>query len=121
MRRAWTDGGDCRGPIAGSNRVPPSPSLAGRECPYSKSIALNSDVNWVNPNRTAAEMNYKPYNYLGLNAMAYRLGLPTGSVSANQYMDLVLLHEASHYNATIGNPDDDPKVMKALWKDCVKP
>jgi len=46
--------------------------------------------------------------------------LGVASVTAAQFMDLTILHELSHYNGAIGNPDRNPAVEKALWNDCIK-
>lgn len=48
------------------------------------------------------------------------LGLPlTTAMSAEQFMDIVILHELAHYDGAIGSPDKAKNELK-LWNDCVK-
>lgn len=71
------------------------------------------------PHGTAATLDGAPYTYDALAAEANYLGVPTTSVSVAQFMDIVVLHELSHYNGAIGNPDN-PTVEKSLWNDCIQ-
>jgi RHS repeat-associated protein len=82
-----------------------------------KTITLNSWVNWADPNNTAALLNSKPWTDPLLNAQKAYLG--ASSMTAAQFMDFTLIHELSHYNSTIGNPDNQ-KCAAQLWNDCVK-
>ncbi len=97
-------------------QAPHSPG-EGNYAPISRSINLNSQVNWVDPANTSALLNGSPYTYNALAAYANYLGV--SSVSADQLMDMDVLHELSHYNGAIGNPDN-VKVMQELWVDCIQ-
>ena len=86
--------------------------------PITRSINLARWVNWSSPDSTIGTINgvSQVLNLLGGNAAA--LGIPT--MNAAQYMDLTILHELTHYNGRLGNPDKNPEVEKRLWSDCVK-
>jgi len=86
--------------------------------PLTKSINLSSAINWVDPNNTAAIINGQPGIYQALAGEAAYINVPT--LTAGQFMDLVILHELSHYNGSIGNPDRGPGVEQRLYKDCIK-
>jgi hypothetical protein len=90
----------------------------GRRNPFTGSINLNSDVNWASPSSTFALLDGASYMVDLLGGQAAQLGV--ASVTAGQFMDLTILHELSHYNGAIGNPDRDPRVERALWNDCIK-
>jgi RHS repeat-associated protein len=85
---------------------------------FTGSINLNYQVNWLLPNQTAALLNGNPYTPDLLGGQAAALGVP--SVTADQLIDLTILHELSHYNGALGNPDNDPTVEERLWADCIK-
>lgn len=40
-------------------------------------------------------------------------------MTANQYMDLIVVHELAHFDGKVGNPDKAANERK-LWNDCVK-
>jgi RHS repeat-associated protein len=94
-----------------------SPGL-GRYNPLTGSISLNSNVNWLDPSQTPATLDGKNWTYNALGAQAAALG--AAAVSAQQLMDLAILHELSHYKGAIGSPDKSPGVEQKLWKDCIK-
>jgi RHS repeat-associated protein len=92
-----------------------SPGLA-QYSRITKSVNLNSQVDWSNPNYTLAGLDAAPWYYRAADAEAYFLGL--GSITAEQLMDIVLLHELSHYRGTL-----DPHVSgseRTLWDNCIK-
>src|SRR5260370_35056045 len=66
-------------------------------------IYLNNKVNWLDPTNTSIQLDGKPSKYDVLDGTAGVLGVP--SVTAGQFMDFTILHELSHYNGAIGNPD----------------
>jgi hypothetical protein len=85
--------------------------------PFSKySVATNSQINWVDPNATAATLDGQPWVYPALAAEAKDLGVP--KVSADNLIDLTLLHELSHYKGAVGNPDKI-NVERQLWDNCI--
>ena len=83
-----------------------------------KSINLNSAINWSDPNNTPAIVNGQSGIYPALAAEAAYINVPT--LTTGQFMDLIILHELSHYNGSIGNPDNGPAVEQQLYKDCIK-
>ncbi len=78
-------------------------------------ITLNSEVNWIDPDNTAALLDGQPYTYPALGAEASFLGVP--KVTAGQYMDINILHELAHYSGRF-DPDKEGNTA-TLWKDCV--
>ena len=87
-----------------------------------KSIVLNLSVSWTDPNNTIGMIDGSLSVIHLLAAQLDALGpATTSTITAAQYMDLTILHELSHYNGAIGNPDKDPTVEQNLWKDCIKP
>lgn len=94
-----------------------SPGVA-RYNGLSGSINLNTQVNWSDPSQTAALLDGSSWiaNLLAGQATA----LSVASATAEQFMDLTILHELSHYNGALGNPDTNSSVEKALWTDCIK-
>jgi hypothetical protein len=105
-------------PDAKVSQVKDSPNLAQYNPNLgSRGINLNSQVNWSNPNQTSALLDGNPYNYLALGAMAAREDIP--SMTANQFMDLVIAHELSHsfgeqHEADVGVEEFD----KNIWRSC---
>ena len=85
---------------------------------FTKSINLNAVINWSDPTTTAGFLDGRSWYYDALAGQAKSLNV--SSVSASQFMDIVILHELSHYKGAIGNPDQDPNVELALWRDCIK-
>jgi RHS repeat-associated protein len=85
---------------------------------FSSTITINSSINWALPSFQSATLNGQPWTINLLTAEAYHLGVP--SVSPDQLLDITILHELSHYNGAIGDPDKDPSVEKRLWQDCIK-
>jgi hypothetical protein len=79
---------------------------------------LNSQVNWLFPDKQDALIGGKPGTVDQLAGEAALLGV--ASITSAQFMDIVILHELSHYKGAIGNPDKDPNVEKKLWKDCIQ-
>ena len=57
-------------------------------------ISLNSSINWDDPNNTRGLLDGNEYAYRALDAEAYKLGI--GSMTAEQFMDLTILHELAH-------------------------
>jgi RHS repeat-associated protein len=94
-----------------------SPGVA-RYNRFTGSINLNSTVNWIDPGATFVSLDGGNFRVDLLTAQAGALGV--SSVTAEQYMDLTILHELSHYKGAIGNPDTNPRVEIALWNDCIK-
>jgi len=86
--------------------------------PFGRSINLNRSVNWSDPSKTARLLAGKLGTIDLLSGTAFELGV--ADVSAAQYMDLSILHELSHYNGALGNPDRDPSIERTLWTDCTK-
>jgi RHS repeat-associated protein len=89
----------------------------GRYNPLTGSIRLNARVNWSAPNQTFATING------AIQLVDVSLGdaanLNQGSpMTANQFMDLVLIHELAHYGGK-RNPDDR-QFEQLLWEKCVK-
>ena len=83
-------------------------------------IVLNSTVNWADPTQTAATLDGNPYvaNLLA----SYGAGVLGGqTITADQFIDTILLHELAHttFNNGIGEPDKNAVTQK-LFKDCVK-
>lgn len=95
---------------------PGSPGVA-RYNRFTGSINLNSEVDWSFPSSTNALLNGSGWMVDLLAGQAAALGI--SSITGDQYMDLTILHELSHYNGAIGNPDTNPGVEKALWNDCI--
>ena len=89
---------------------------------FTGSIYLNSNssVNWANPTDSTYVLNGQvKAGDLIAGEIAF-LGLPQGTtMTPNQFMDLVVLHELAHYDGTVGNPDNAKNELK-LWNDCVK-
>jgi hypothetical protein len=85
---------------------------------FSGSINLNSTVDWRYPGNTLVSLDGSAYMMDLLAGQAYSLGV--SSVSAEQFMDITILHELSHYNGALGDPDRNPAVERALWTDCIK-
>jgi hypothetical protein len=81
-------------------------------------IYLNSAINWSVPNDTTAIISGEKGTYPALAAEAAYINVPT--LTTSQFMDLIILHELSHYNGTIGDPDKGPRVEQKLYKDCIK-
>jgi RHS repeat-associated protein len=81
------------------------------------SINLNNNVNWGDPNNTAATLNGSPWTYPALSAEAQMVG--ASSMTAAQFMDITILHELAHYNSAIGDPDN-PAVETQLWNNCIQ-
>ena len=82
-----------------------------------RSINLNSSINWGDPNNTSAMVNGQSGVYAALTAESNYINQP--SMTAGQLMDMVILHELSHYNGAIGSPGS-ASVEKRLWQDCIK-
>ncbi len=84
-----------------------------------KSIELNSQVNWSDPNSTiAVDQNGNQVTYALLNAEAFELSI--SSMTPNQYMDFIVLHELAH---SFGQ--DHPKgsagaYNRNIWSHCFK-
>jgi RHS repeat-associated protein len=90
--------------------------------PISKSINLNSNssINWADPSIGQMLVNGKQTATNYIAGELQFLGLPAStSMTAGQFMDMVILHELAHYDGTIGNPDIGSNEVK-LWNDCVK-
>jgi len=82
-------------------------------------IRLNSQINWIDPDDTPALQGKKSVSLTLLrNEAGNVLGLKN-SITAAQFMDIVIFHELAHYNGNIGDPNDE-KVEQQLWNDCVK-
>jgi hypothetical protein len=92
-------------------------SVGGPFGQYDGKITLNTAVNWLDPAHTIGLQNGTLYSYNALSATASTLGVT--SLTANQLIDQVLLHEVAHYNSTIGDPDN-AAVNKQIFEDCVK-
>ena len=79
-----------------------------------RGIKLNTKVNWANPNSTvASDAAGNPLTYRFLDAQATALGI--SSITADQSMDLTLLHEFSHSYQSRAEPSEEK-----IWKDCFK-
>jgi RHS repeat-associated protein len=80
-------------------------------------VQLNSAVNWVDPNNTAALLNGKPFAAPILNGSANYVG--AAAMTPQQLMDLTIFHEMSH-TKQFGRMDPDlQKNQQKLWKDCI--
>lgn len=85
--------------------------------PFTRSIKLNSSVQWANPANSKATLDGKPWTIDLLAGQAHALGVP--SMTAQQLMELTILHELSHYTGAIGNPDRSAHVERQLWEKCI--
>ncbi len=90
--------------------------------PFSGSLYLNSNssINWANPTYSTDVQNGQVMPADLIAAELNFLGLPPDTtMTADQFMDLILLHELAHFDGTVGNPDIAKNELK-LWNDCVK-
>jgi RHS repeat-associated protein len=81
-----------------------------------KSINLNLSVTWANPNNTVASLDGRSWMYPAADAEAALLGI--SSITSDQLMDIVVLHELSHYRGRL-----DPHATgseRTLWDNCIK-
>lgn len=85
--------------------------------PFTKSINLNSSINWLDPSSQTATLNGSPFTYNALSSEGGIVG--DSSITTAQFMDITILHELAHYNGAIGSPDN-AAVEAQLWKDCIK-
>ena len=101
-------------------------SYSIRACDYHKNCAADSVVGTVtsaptgavDPTKTPDTVDGMPGISDQLAARAFVLGVST--ITSQELMDLVILHELSHFNGVIGNPDKDWSVEKRLWTDCIR-
>ena len=76
-----------------------------------RGITLNTSINWSDPNNTSAlDANGNPITYRALDAQAAALGL--SSITADQFMELTLLHEFSHSYSSREPSEED------IWRKC---
>ncbi len=99
---------------------PPSNLCAGAlGCYYalSQTVVINSVIDWADPNSSTETLDGAAHSYPALSAYANYVGYQ--GLTAGQFLDLIILHELSHYNGARGNPDKQ-SVMKNLLTDCIK-
>jgi RHS repeat-associated protein len=109
-----------RSPAPGSGRGPQKGTWSGQIShwnPITGSIILNSEINWADPNNTPDLENGRPGIYRALDAEANFVD--DFSMTAAQYMEIMIIHELAHKDSAIGDPDK-PKVEQQLWNDCIK-
>ena len=85
---------------------------------FTGSIKLNTQVNWSDPSKTTALLDGSTWVADLLTGQAAALGI--AAITGQQFMDLTILHELSHYNGALGDPDKNSNVEKDLWADCIK-
>jgi hypothetical protein len=93
-----------------------SPPL-GQYNALTRSITINSSINWGLPGLQQATLDGQPYFTNLLAGEANYLNV--ASINPAQLLDMTILHELSHYNGAIGNPDNQ-SVEQQLWQDCIK-
>jgi RHS repeat-associated protein len=108
--------------IMQDDRVVPNPSKkAPPDAMYDpiRGIRFNSEVNWASPSNTFGVLVPSGASVMFdlLPGEAYAVGAAT--MTADQYMDIVLLHELAHYNGAIGDPDN-AEVERRIWNDCIR-
>ena len=80
----------------------------------------NASINWANPMQSTYVLNGQTKAGDLIAADLIALGLPRDTfMSADQFMDLALLHELAHFDGAVGNPDKGKNELK-LWNDCIK-
>lgn len=97
--------------------TPANKSPLGEYNPFTKSINLNSQINWLTPWSSPAIVNGSLTNVDYAAGEASSLGL--SSITPGQLMDITILHELEHYSNAIGNPDK-ASVESKLFQDCIK-
>jgi RHS repeat-associated protein len=80
-------------------------------------IYFNSEVNWIDPDKTSAVLDGQSWVWAAASDAAQMLGVD--SLTAAQFIEIVLLHEVAHIDGKIGNPNDSD-VTKKLFDDCMK-
>jgi RHS repeat-associated protein len=81
-----------------------------------RNVRLNSRINWEDPNSTLAfnETANQAFMYRAADAWAANIGI--SSVSSEQFMDAVLLHEFAHRFGRHHRGDVD----RDIWEMCIK-
>jgi len=84
-----------------------------------RGIYLNANVDWTNPNGTiAVDQNGSGVAYRLATGNAIQLEVP--SMSAQQFMDLTVLHELAHAYK-VNHPNSDHTAFeKNIWENCFK-
>jgi hypothetical protein len=86
---------------------------------FFKSILLNDQVNWANPNQTTAiNQNGQSVADPLLNAEAFQLGI--SSMTAAQFMDLIVLHELAHSFGQNHPSGNSASYDQNIWNNCLK-
>jgi RHS repeat-associated protein len=82
-----------------------------------RGIYLNTNVDWANPDGTiAVDQNGSGVSYRLATGNALQLGV--ASVSAQQFMDLTILHELAHA-FKVNHPNGDHTAFeKRIWEHC---
>ncbi|MBE0660745.1 MAG: hypothetical protein IH602_23830 [Bryobacteraceae bacterium] len=88
---------------------------------FTDSINLNRTFNWANPNGSYLKIN-GAMALIGDSLGGQAFLLRVNSISPEQYMDMTILHELTHFNGIKANRgiDKDAKVEEKLWKNCIQ-
>jgi hypothetical protein len=85
-----------------------------------KGISLNNQVNWFDPSAMmATDQNGNSVTYNLLDAKAFQVGATDG-MTAEQFMDLTLLHELAHSFGVDHPAGDSSAEDTKIWNDCLK-
>ena len=83
-----------------------------------REIRLNSAINWEDPTK---QPGFFDGRLAGFNLAAkVAESLSIDSITANQFMDLAILHEISHSFGNYHPEDDSRQFNRDIWADCFK-
>ncbi len=89
---------------------------AGKYNIFTTALTLNTSINWVNPANQMVIIDGVTTIRSLLAGEAQDIGVP--SVTADQFMDITILHELAHPQGRVGDPDK-PQNERKLWDDCI--
>lgn len=125
MNIGFTDLGSLRvitgsdGRIMDVYRDPPVGQYRPGVLGVGRAIQLNAQVNWPDPNLTfALDQNGVRVVLPLLVHKAHELGI--ASMTAQEFMDLTLLHELSHRFGRDHPAGDAKDLDREIWKACFK-